>query len=57
MGNSESQQDSGGHGTAHGVAASADMRSCYYDVLQVERSDATTTDDIKKVSSLLVPGP
>jgi hypothetical protein len=51
MGNSESQQESGTHGAPHGLAASPDMRTCYYEVLQVERSDATTTDDIKKVAS------
>ena len=44
MGNSESQLPDGG------VAASPEMRTCYYEILEVERSDTTTTDDIKKVS-------
>jgi hypothetical protein len=48
MGNSESQHTEGGSRTSGGTAQS-EMRTCYYEVLQVERSDSTTTDDIKKV--------
>ena len=55
MGNSESQQESGGHGAQQGLAASPNMRTCYYKVLQVERSEATTTEDIKKVEPPLCP--
>lgn len=53
MGNGESQQDGEreGGGRQQGLAASTEMRTCYYQVLQVERSDATTTDDIKKVTN------
>jgi hypothetical protein len=46
MGNAESQQPGG----APTGTASAEMRTCYYETLEVERSDSTTSDDIKKVS-------
>jgi hypothetical protein len=49
MGNSESQQQ--GESTANAV--SFEMRTCYYEILEVERSDATTSDDIKKVFRVL----
>jgi len=50
MGNSESQQqDAGDTGARQRLAASPEMRTCYYEILDVERSDTTTTDDIKKV--------
>jgi len=50
MGNSESQQQDGDNsGARQRLAASPEMRTCYYEILEVERSDATTTDDIKKV--------
>jgi len=49
MGNSESQQP-GEKGTTS-QTASADMRTCYYEILEVERSDSTTSDDIKKVKN------
>jgi hypothetical protein len=45
MGNTESQQPGG----AQKEAASSEMRTCYYEVLEVERADSTTSDDIKKV--------
>jgi hypothetical protein len=46
MGNAESQQPRGPQADAE----SSEMRTCYYEVLEVERSESTTTDDIKKVS-------
>jgi hypothetical protein len=45
MGNAESQDP----GDTSGHTGSGEMRRCYYEVLQVERSDSTTADDIKKV--------
>jgi hypothetical protein len=45
MGNSESQQGEG----RPDIREPSEMRRCYYEVLEVERSDSTTTDDIKKV--------
>ena len=48
MGNSESQQP-GPEDNNGSAAASSEMRTCYYEVLEVERSDSTTADDIKKV--------
>ena len=53
MGNSESQNSEGGN-RASGAAPS-EMRTCYYEILEVERSDATTSDDIKKVVSKMHP--
>jgi hypothetical protein len=47
MGNSESQNSEGG--SRPSGTAPSEMRTCYYEILEVERSDATTTDDIKKV--------
>lgn len=48
MGNSESQNSEGG--SRAGGTAPPEMRTCYYEILEVERSDTTTADDIKKVS-------
>lgn len=48
MGNSESQQP-GSEEDNRSAAAFSEMRTCYYEVLEVERSDSTTADDIKKV--------
>jgi hypothetical protein len=45
MGNTESQQP--GDNTKEG--GTAEMKTDYYEVLEVERSDSTTADDIKKV--------
>jgi len=47
MGNAESQQQAGQD--HRGPGTSNEMRACYYEVLEVERSDETTTEDIKKV--------
>jgi hypothetical protein len=46
MGNSESQQSNEARTREE---TSPGMRTCYYETLEVERSDSTTTDDIKKV--------
>jgi hypothetical protein len=54
MGNSESQQ-AGQGGDNRSAAASSEMRTCYYEVLEVERSDSTTADDIKKVRKPFYP--
>jgi len=51
MGNAESQDP----GDTSGQTGSGEMRRCYYEVLQVERSDSTTADDIKKVRRPLYP--
>lgn len=48
MGNSESQNSEGGSRASS--TALPEMRTCYYEILEVERSDATTADDIKRVS-------
>src|SRR5271170_2056543 len=47
MGNSESQQPEGGERRAE-VASSSEMRTCYYEILEVERSISTSSEDIKK---------
>jgi hypothetical protein len=49
MGNSESQQPRQGDNNDGSGTASSEMRTCYYEVLEVERSSSTTSDDIKKV--------
>ena len=46
MGNSESQQ---GENSTKSSKDIAEMRRDYYEILEVERSELTTTDDIKKV--------
>ena len=56
MGNSESQQPEQGDND-RSVAGSSEMKTCYYEVLEVERSDATTADDIKKVGVIHFPSP
>jgi hypothetical protein len=48
MGNNESQASEQGSAAA---ITSNEMRACYYDVLEVERSDATTAEDIRKVDA------
>jgi len=59
MGNAESQQP--GQEDERSLTSN-EMRTCYYEVLEVERSDATSTEDIKKVyiyrpfSALFGPG-
>jgi hypothetical protein len=45
MGNTESQHP----GESNREEGTTEMRTDYYEVLEVERSDSTTSDDIKKV--------
>ena len=46
MGNAPSQQPG-----EESSRTDTTMRTDYYELLEVERSDSTTTDDIKKVSN------
>ena len=46
MGNAESQQPE-----EEGTRQDTAMRTDYYELLEVERSDSTTTEEIKKVGS------
>ena len=49
MGNCESQEPGQKGENKIAGAPSSEMRTCYYEILEVERSDSTTADDIKKV--------
>jgi len=51
MGNAESRQNSNSGQVPSRESATGEMRTCYYDVLEVERSSATSVEEIKKAST------